>query len=361
MQQLTRVADRPSTGLRGGSARSTLTLAQATRGESAPVVRPVCPRAPSARTQVANRGGSGRRHGGRLSRRGRVDISTPGRAPNRVGRVCLPPVLRRGRWRARGFSCLCSLSCAARRDFACPRALLPSAAEPVAVCAAQPLPTSCRTPYAAPIARPTPLPRPAASKESARRRCASSPFPRPCPSRVSARPVCNLCSPSTRLIKQWEHRPASTASSAPRPSSRDSMCSRTRPRPRRRLTSRRLRMTHNFNPAGTLRPPGRTTRHRVLMIVRPRSPFCIHSLTRHFVAADDPNDPLVSQTLNADGTPKRPMNAFMIFARKRRPELGAQHAQLRTGEISKLLSKEWSTMTSVRLRRLSHCAAAYTI
>ncbi|TFK24596.1 hypothetical protein FA15DRAFT_687434 [Coprinopsis marcescibilis] len=53
---------------------------------------------------------------------------------------------------------------------------------------------------------------------------------------------------------------------------------------------------------------------------------------------------LTSQTLNADGTPKRPMNAFMIFARRRRPQVAADNQALRTGEVSKLLSKEWSTM-----------------
>lgn len=53
---------------------------------------------------------------------------------------------------------------------------------------------------------------------------------------------------------------------------------------------------------------------------------------------------LTSQTLNADGTPKRPMNAFMIFARRRRPQVSAENQSLRTGEVSKLLSKEWSSM-----------------
>ncbi|KXN85899.1 Transcription factor Sox-14 [Leucoagaricus sp. SymC.cos] len=53
---------------------------------------------------------------------------------------------------------------------------------------------------------------------------------------------------------------------------------------------------------------------------------------------------LTSQTLNADGTPKRPMNAFMIFARRRRPQVSAENQSMRTGEISKLLSKEWTTM-----------------
>jgi hypothetical protein len=59
---------------------------------------------------------------------------------------------------------------------------------------------------------------------------------------------------------------------------------------------------------------------------------------------DDDPDALTSQTLNADGTPKRPMNAFMIFARKRRPQVSAENQAMRTGEISKILSKEWAMM-----------------
>ena len=56
---------------------------------------------------------------------------------------------------------------------------------------------------------------------------------------------------------------------------------------------------------------------------------------------------LTSQTLNADGTPKRPMNAFMIFARRRRPQVSAQNQSMRTGEISKILSREWVSMPPV--------------
>lgn len=55
-------------------------------------------------------------------------------------------------------------------------------------------------------------------------------------------------------------------------------------------------------------------------------------------------DPLIAQLINPDGTPKRPMNAFMIFARKRRPEVAADNPNLRTGEISKLLSAEWKAI-----------------
>ncbi|KAJ7202114.1 hypothetical protein GGX14DRAFT_699279 [Mycena pura] len=59
---------------------------------------------------------------------------------------------------------------------------------------------------------------------------------------------------------------------------------------------------------------------------------------------EDPNAALTSQTLNADGTPKRPMNAFMIFARRRRPQVSAENQSMRTGDISKILSQEWKAM-----------------
>ena len=63
---------------------------------------------------------------------------------------------------------------------------------------------------------------------------------------------------------------------------------------------------------------------------------------------DDENASLRSQALNADGTPRRPMNAFMIFARRRRPQVSAANQMMRTGEISKILSREWNTMSLVR-------------
>lgn len=62
---------------------------------------------------------------------------------------------------------------------------------------------------------------------------------------------------------------------------------------------------------------------------------------------DDPNASLTSQSLNPDGTPKRPMNAFMIFARRRRPQVSAENQSMRTGEISKILSREWNVMDTV--------------
>ncbi|CCM04269.1 uncharacterized protein FIBRA_06439 [Fibroporia radiculosa] len=72
----------------------------------------------------------------------------------------------------------------------------------------------------------------------------------------------------------------------------------------------------------------------------------LHGLKNDFDSADpeDPHVALTSQSLNADGTPKRPMNAFMIFARKRRPEISAANQMMRTGDVSKILSKEWNSM-----------------
>jgi transcription factor SOX1/3/14/21 (SOX group B)/transcription factor SOX9 (SOX group E) len=68
---------------------------------------------------------------------------------------------------------------------------------------------------------------------------------------------------------------------------------------------------------------------------------------RPSVKADEmaPEDTqLTSQALNSDGTPRRPMNAFMIFARRRRPQVSAANQTMRTGDISKILSKEWNSM-----------------
>lgn len=42
------------------------------------------------------------------------------------------------------------------------------------------------------------------------------------------------------------------------------------------------------------------------------------------------------------------MNAFMIFARRRRPQISAANQMMRTGDISKILSREWNAMDMVR-------------
>jgi hypothetical protein len=41
------------------------------------------------------------------------------------------------------------------------------------------------------------------------------------------------------------------------------------------------------------------------------------------------------------------MNAFMIFARRRRPQVSAANQTMRTGDISKILSREWNSMDMV--------------
>ncbi|KAF8303102.1 hypothetical protein DL93DRAFT_458641 [Clavulina sp. PMI_390] len=38
------------------------------------------------------------------------------------------------------------------------------------------------------------------------------------------------------------------------------------------------------------------------------------------------------------------MNAFLLYAKKRRPQISTNHPTMRTGEISKVLSKEWQNM-----------------
>ncbi|KAJ6480274.1 hypothetical protein C8R45DRAFT_1216031 [Mycena sanguinolenta] len=80
------------------------------------------------------------------------------------------------------------------------------------------------------------------------------------------------------------------------------------------------------------------------------SPLSDNDLSDHDAAldaahgGDNGHNALTSQTLNADGTPKRPMNAFMIFARRRRPQVSAENQSMRTGDISKILSQEWKAM-----------------
>ncbi|KAG5644465.1 hypothetical protein DXG03_008366 [Asterophora parasitica] len=69
-----------------------------------------------------------------------------------------------------------------------------------------------------------------------------------------------------------------------------------------------------------------------------------HDVAKVELEGEDEYSALTSQTLNNDGTPKRPMNAFMIFARRRRPQVSEENHAMRTGEISKILSKEWNSM-----------------
>ncbi|KAF7373351.1 hypothetical protein MSAN_00544700 [Mycena sanguinolenta] len=92
-------------------------------------------------------------------------------------------------------------------------------------------------------------------------------------------------------------------------------------------------------------------------IVRLAKTYSISSSQTSFVAVDidyptvDVDYPTVDAhlptdaPLNADGSPKRPMNAFMIFARSRRPQVSAENQSMRTGDVSKILSQEWKTMS----------------
>ncbi|KAF9267697.1 HMG-box [Marasmius fiardii PR-910] len=52
---------------------------------------------------------------------------------------------------------------------------------------------------------------------------------------------------------------------------------------------------------------------------------------------------LTFKALDPNDTPKRPLNAFMIFARDRRPQVTSENPFIRTGEISKILSREWNS------------------
>lgn len=105
---------------------------------------------------------------------------------------------------------------------------------------------------------------------------------------------------------------------------------------RRRNRGRRMVITRS-----TLKP----TKQRQTSKVRSLSD--LYPLTTNETVSEDSNTALTLQTLNADGTPKRPMNAFMIFARRRRPQVSAENQAMRTGEISKILSKEWVAMPPV--------------
>jgi len=77
----------------------------------------------------------------------------------------------------------------------------------------------------------------------------------------------------------------------------------------------------------------------------------------NLVPTDDKNrststNSLIAHFLNADGTLKRPINPFMIFLQKRRPEVSAANQTTRTGvtrkiEIKKTLRKEWNAMDIV--------------
>ena len=43
--------------------------------------------------------------------------------------------------------------------------------------------------------------------------------------------------------------------------------------------------------------------------------------------------------------PKRPLNAFMMFAGERRKQIKKENSELKVTEISKLLGQEWKAMS----------------
>ncbi|TFL00368.1 hypothetical protein BDV98DRAFT_113505 [Pterulicium gracile] len=116
-------------------------------------------------------------------------------------------------------------------------------------------------------------------------------------------------------------------------------------------------MTFYQNAPRILNPPQSTTLPHLAPSPNSGSPASEEGYGTAYMPADKgdgdyntvEDTSLTAQTLNADGTPKRPMNAFMIFARKRRPQLSAENQSMRTGEISKILSKEWNSMPPVSL------------
>ncbi|KAJ7875371.1 von Willebrand factor type A domain-containing protein [Mycena olivaceomarginata] len=90
-------------------------------------------------------------------------------------------------------------------------------------------------------------------------------------------------------------------------------------------------------------------------IVRLAKMYSISSSQTSFVAVDEsgtqhdyrPLSSIPDNDLDPQGIPKRPMNAFMLFARRRRPQVGAENQSMRTGDISKILSQEWRAMSPV--------------
>lgn len=92
-------------------------------------------------------------------------------------------------------------------------------------------------------------------------------------------------------------------------------------------------------------------------IVRLAKMYSISSSQTSFVAVDEsgtqydyrPLSNIPDNDLDPHGIPKRPMNAFMLFARRRRPQVGAENQSMRTGDVSKILSQEWRAMSPVGL------------
>lgn len=80
------------------------------------------------------------------------------------------------------------------------------------------------------------------------------------------------------------------------------------------------------------------------IIIPPIVPPSVQWPTTNFEDWDDLPD-ILRQDRKADFTPRRPMNVYFIYMRVRRSELALHNPQLQTGELSKILGREWNNMT----------------
>ncbi|KAL7423514.1 hypothetical protein Q5752_001094 [Cryptotrichosporon argae] len=67
-------------------------------------------------------------------------------------------------------------------------------------------------------------------------------------------------------------------------------------------------------------------------------------LPAHLVEDWEALPDLLRQPMKKDGGPPRPMNAYFIFMRVRRPRIAEANPTLTTGQISSLLGKEWAAL-----------------
>jgi hypothetical protein len=51
------------------------------------------------------------------------------------------------------------------------------------------------------------------------------------------------------------------------------------------------------------------------------------------------------------GTPKRPLNSFMIYSRFRRPTLQDENPRMKVAEVAKLLAQEWKQLPQEQKQR----------
>lgn len=90
-----------------------------------------------------------------------------------------------------------------------------------------------------------------------------------------------------------------------------------------------------------------------------------NALAGHEVGTEnDPlvaNNPLLKQSSHKNGAPKRPLNAFMIFARRRRPELQKLRGKVGMSDLGAILSAEWRQLTPVSTVNVTPVLLAYVL